>query len=168
MKGGAPCFLRELLDALQQRELRCCYLLLASNSILLPLSQGGARLDKLLGQVHDLLPDPTLPDGVGVVVGPTKTCDAAHTRTAARLTAVALALGSLRVQGLTRLRRGTHEHSRAPHCRRPRSRFSHSHALQAYNAPAVPKRATQRHTHASCTGYSLCLSRRAQLPLSSH
>ena len=44
----------------------------ASNSILLPLSQGGARLDKLLGQVHDLLPDPTLPDGVGVVVGPTK------------------------------------------------------------------------------------------------
>ena len=129
---------------------------------------GGARLDKLLGQVHDLLPDPTLPDGVGVVVGPTKpatrhtlaqpraslpspslsvlsefrgslACDAAHTSTAARLTAVALALGSLT---LTRCRHTTR--------------------------PPFPKRATQRHTHASCTGYSLCLSRRAQLPLSSH
>ena len=141
---------------------------MASNSILLPLSQGGARLDKLLGQVHDLLPDPTLPDGVGVVVGPTKPATR-HTLAQPRASLPSPSLSVLsEFKGLTRLRRGTHEHSRAPHCRRPRSRFSHSHALQTYNAPVVPKRATQRRTHASCTGYSLCLSRRAQLPLSSH
>ena len=105
----------------------------------MPLSQGGARLDKLLGQVHDLLPDPTLPDGVGVVVGPTKPATR-HTLAQPRASLPSPSLSVLsEFKGLTRLRRGTHEHSRAPHCRRPRSRFSHSHALQAYNAPAVPK-----------------------------
>jgi hypothetical protein len=152
----------------------------ASNSILLPLSQGGARLDKLLGQVHDLLPDPTLPDGVGVVVGPTKpatrhtlaqpraslpspslsvlsefkgslACDAAHTSTAARLTAVALALGSLTLTRCRHTTRPSFPNGQRNGTRTPAVLATPSASLVAHSSLS-PLTSTHEHgrTHSSC------------------